>query len=249
MSVEAPNHIKLGADGVPVTTIQPNDTGLFSALFNQASNNIAVHPPESPKASTMWFEFHGASNQNKDAALETMSFLKQNALLKFSHVSDSQHQALTDVLNALKSTNKVKHLIIRQSQLQHHHLQTIGEVLKQNNGLAWLVLDHNKIDDRGVRHLADGLKENNTVKHVVLSHNMIQNEGAESMAHAILENSSIETLWLNQNHIGDEGIRRLLSAANKRGKMKVVDVSNNQTSYQEKQFILNNNEWNTRIYV
>jgi len=249
MSVEAPNHIKLGSNGVAITPIQPNDTGLFSALFNQASNNIAPQPPQSPKISTVWFEFHGASNQNKDAALETMGSLKQNALLKFSHVSNSQHQALTDVLQQLKSTDKVKHLIIRQSNLQHHHLQTIGEVLKQNNGLAWLVLDHNKIDDRGVRHLADGLKENNTVKHVVLSHNMIQNEGAESMAHAILKNSSIETLWLNQNHIGDEGVRRLLSAANKSGNIKVVDVSNNQTSYQEKQCILNNNEWNTRIYV
>ena len=249
MSVEAPNHIKLGSSGVAVTPIQPNDTGLFSALFNQASNNIMVHPPESPKASTRWFEFHGASNQNKNAVLEKMGSLKQNALLKFSHVSDAQHQALTDVLQQLKSTDKVKHLIIRQSQLQLHHLQTIGEVLKQNNGLAWLVLDHNKIDDRGVRHLADGLKENNSVKHVVLSHNMIQNDGAKDLALAIHEHSTIESLWLKNNHIGDEGVGLLLNAADKHASMKVLDMSQNNISYQETQSILNNNDWRIRIYT
>ena len=240
MSVEAPNHIKYVSPASQLPLEQASDGDIFRGIFDNAKHQVipTTTPPSSPKADTSWLAYQGATDQNNDSAKQQMRALHNNGLLKFTHIQSSQAHGLTDVLQTLKQTPKIKHLVLRYSSLNHDHLRTLSEVLKQNNGLAWLVLDHNAIDDRGIRHLSDGLKKTSSVRHVVLSHNHITESGANALAHALRANASIETLWLDHNAIGYEGVNQLLLAAKTHPKLTTIGLENTGLSPHKKRALI-----------
>jgi hypothetical protein len=251
MSVEAPNHIKYASPSTPSPLPKEGEGLTFWGLLNRAKHQLTptTTPPSSPKTNTRWLAYQGATNQNNDAAKQQMRALHSHGLLKFTHIQSNQADGLTDVLQTLKQTPKIKHLVLRHSSLQNHHLRTMSEVLKQNNGLAWLVLDHNAIDDRGIRHLSDGLKKTSSIRHVVLSHNHIAESGAKALSHALRVNSSIETLWLDHNAIGYNGAKQLVLAAATHPNLTTIGLKNTGLSSQEKHALINNCPPHLRLCV
>ena len=248
MSVEAPNGIKFNSIVTASNRNQRDTDGWFQALFHQAAQNQSS-PPESPKKSTQWMAYYGASETNQADAQHKMSMLDQDGLLKFTHVQPHQERGLNQVLQSLATKPKVKHLIIRDSLLAHHHLQTVSEVLKHNDGLAWLVLDHNAIDDRGIRHLSEGLKGAVGIRHVVLSDNHIGVEGAHELANVLTHNKGIETLWLQGNKITDSPAKALVHAATDHPTLKTISLIGNPISHQQKTDFSAKQCFNCRIMV
>ncbi len=251
MSVEAPNHITYTSLQDSSSSLPTSGEGAtFLGLLNHAQHQLnPITPPSSPKTNTRWLAYQGASDQNNDSAKQQMRALHNNGLLKFTHIQSSQAHGLTDVLQTLKQTPKIKHLVLRYSSLNHDHLRTMSEVLKQNNGLAWLVLDHNAIDDRGIRHLSEGLKQTSSIRHVVLSNNHITESGAEMLSHALRANASIETLWLDHNAIGYDSAKQLVLAAATHPKLTTIGLKNTGLSSQEKRALISECPPHLRLLV
>lgn len=240
MSVEAPNNIKFQSPKKNnELQKKPADPHAFKQLFQTQFSRYAQrsdHSPKSPKNGTFWMEYPSADQKNIEDALNKITSLKQDGLLKFTNIKPNQ-LTFIEVLKGVQDSSRVKHLIIRQSSLSDHHIQTISKVLQLNDGIAWLVLDHNKIDDRGVRHLAHGLANNLEIKHVVLSDNEIGDDGAVALSQSLKHHPNVESLWLQGNDIGDLGAESLIQMTNESQTLHTIDLRDNKISSNKREMI------------
>src|SRR6056300_109953 len=93
MSVEAPNNIKFQSPQSAKLQKRPTDSSAFKQLFQIQSSKYELRPdysPKSPKDGTFWMEYHSVDQKHIEDALNQITSLKQDGVLKFTNINPNQ---------------------------------------------------------------------------------------------------------------------------------------------------------------
>ena len=149
---------------------------------------------------------------------DTILFLKGN------EISERGTYALS---SALKSNNKVKHLVLSDNKITDFAAAALADMLKVNHTVGWVILNNNMIGHEGAEAIADSLKTNPSVKHLILTDNHVGDKGAVALGDLLHENTPLESLFLKSNSIGIEGVDALISGLEFNTNLKLLQLTDN----------------------
>lgn len=105
-----------------------------------------------------------------------------------------QEQTMKMFCTALKSSNAVEILILKQCQLGTGEAQELSQFLQQNSSIVDLDVANNNIEDVGLHSITESLKKTTSIKKLSVANNNINDEGASHISTLISISKTIASI-------------------------------------------------------